>query len=100
MSAAPKGRNILAQGAALGREGPSPRLRPPSPARAGEGKGEREGASTQGWRPGLCYVAPSELNSEAEFLNELLTQDTSRVRMSAYHLQLLWLWSAGPRDGV
>jgi hypothetical protein len=26
MSAAPKGRNILAQGAALGREGPSPRL--------------------------------------------------------------------------
>jgi hypothetical protein len=26
MSAAPKGRNILAQGAALGRKGPSPRL--------------------------------------------------------------------------
>jgi len=45
--------------------------------RAGEGKGEREGASTHGWRRGLCYVAPSELNSGAEFLNELLTQDTS-----------------------
>ena len=45
--------------------------------RAGEGKGEREGASTHGWRRGLCYIAPSELNSGAEFLDELLTQDTS-----------------------
>jgi hypothetical protein len=29
------------------------------------------------WRPGLRYVAPSELNSEAEFLNEFMTQHTS-----------------------
>jgi len=88
-TAAPKGRNILAQGAALGKEWP---LTPPSaplsrrPAarrsltlqsfsngalwaagRAGEGKGERKGASTHGWRRGLRYVAPSELNFSTNF---------------------------------
>jgi len=46
---------------------PSPRLRHPSPARAGEGKGEREGASTHGWRRGLSYGAPSELSYAANF---------------------------------
>jgi hypothetical protein len=46
---------------------PSPRLRHPSPARAGEGKGEREGASTHGLRRGLSYVAPSELSYAANF---------------------------------
>jgi len=49
--AAPKGRNILAHGASPG-EGmalyPFPPSGTPSPARAGEGKGEREGASTHG----------------------------------------------------
>src|SRR6516165_8817161 len=38
-SKAPKGRTILAQGVSPGLERPSPRLRCPSPARAGEGKG-------------------------------------------------------------
>jgi hypothetical protein len=52
-------------------ERPSPRLQHPSPARAGEGKGERVVSPTQGFRPGLRYLAPSEL----KFLNELLTQD-------------------------
>jgi len=47
--------------------------------RAGEGKGERERASTHPAQRdrGLHYVAPSELNSGAEFLNELLTHDAS-----------------------
>jgi hypothetical protein len=35
------------------------------PAGAGEGKGEREGASTHGWRRGLSYGAPSELSYAA-----------------------------------
>ena len=119
-SAAPKGRNILAQGAALERERPSPRLRHP----AGEGKGEREGASTHGWEDvkklagadlkvcetrenahlkvcaspaswdfftaswaTLCH--PPELNSGAEFLNELLTQDTRLLLAPGFLLLLL-----------
>ena len=45
--AAPKGRNIIAQGASPGKKA----LTPPSPARAGEGKGEREGLLTQGFPP-------------------------------------------------
>ena len=40
-------------------EGPSPRLRHPSPAEAGEGTGERGGAPTHGSRRGLPSGAPA-----------------------------------------
>jgi acetylornithine deacetylase/succinyl-diaminopimelate desuccinylase-like protein len=50
--------------------------------------------------PGLRYVAPSELNSEAEFFNELLTRDTMlamKTRCSA--LLLLAFTYAGATTG-
>jgi hypothetical protein len=61
----PEGAKYLSPGRSPG-EGmaltPSRSAGHPSPARAGEGKGEREDASTHGSRRGLRYVAPPELN--------------------------------------
>ena len=53
-----QGRKIVAQGASPG-GGPSPRLRRPSPARAGEGTGVRGGSATHGLRRGLHSFARS-----------------------------------------
>src|SRR5262249_31240013 len=52
---------------------PSPRLRHPSPARAGEGKGEREGAPTHGFTPWATLCR----SFGADFCWELRLQGTS-----------------------
>src|SRR6516165_4125109 len=58
---------------------PSPRLRHPSPARAGEGKGEREGAPTHGFTPWATLCR----SFGADFCWELRLQDTRGGRPCA-----------------
>jgi hypothetical protein len=56
---------------------PSPRLRLPSPARAGEGTGVREGSVTRPTAHAVGYVlSPAP---RADFINEPLTQDVSAI---------------------
>ena len=67
----PQGRNILAQCVSPGFRAPSPRLRHPSPARAGEGKGRGRVLQTHGSRRGLSDAAPTELDSVLTYACEV-----------------------------
>jgi|GEM_PF-1096791 hypothetical protein len=64
---------------------PTPRLRHPSPARAGEGTGVREGSPTHGSRRGLSFTAPIgavELFSEYGIYSTNLSYRTLEIRNS------------------
>ena len=78
MSAAPKGRNILAQGAALGFGA----LTPPSTPLSRPG-GRGEGGEGRCLNPGLAPWAMLCRSFGAEFLNELLSRDTGAAIVPA-----------------
>ena len=73
--AAPEGRNIVAQGVSPGLNRPSPRLRHPSPARAGEGRGRVRARKPMAHAMGYG-LAPA---SRADLCHKPLGQETSVV---------------------